>query len=541
MATTQLRAPVGKRIPAAHGNGRSAPSPAPEANPAPRSGRSLLARGTLLLAGTLVLVLGSAWGYRSWQFGAVHVSTDDAYLASDTVPITPQVAGNVARVLVTDNQRVRAGQLLVVLEDSTFRADVDQAEANLAVARAAADGSEAGVSLTSDTGSAQIEQASGGVAQAESAVSIARADVDRADAAVANARASVASASANVHGAEAGLEASLAGRSRAEKAVSGAQAQVATAEAAVQAAQANVDAAQANADRADKDEQRYQSLFKEQVVSAQSLESAIASAKVGRAQVESMEEQVRQAQATVEQKRADLEAAREAVRAADAAIAQSRAQVVAAKETVRAGQANVGQMLAQEAGARKAVIQAQARQAQAAGQLDQARTAPRQVAVSQAAYRTNRARILQARAALETARINLRRTRIYARCDGVVSRKTVQVGQQLAVGQPVMAILPTDDVWVVANFKETQTRNVHPGQRVEIEVDTFPGRRFSGRVDSIAAGTGATFALLPPDNATGNFTKVVQRVPVKILFDPRQNDLDRLRAGLSAIATVETR
>jgi membrane fusion protein, multidrug efflux system len=104
-----------------------------------------------------------------------------------------------------------------------------------------------------------------------------------------------------------------------------------------------------------------------------------------------------------------------------------------------------------------------------------------------------------------------------------------------------MAILPSQDVWVVANFKETQMKNVHPGQKVVIEADTLPGRRFTGHVESLAAGTGATFALLPPDNATGNFTKVVQRVPVKILFDPGQKDRDRLRAGLSVVATIETR
>jgi membrane fusion protein, multidrug efflux system len=114
------------------------------------------------------------------------------------------------------------------------------------------------------------------------------------------------------------------------------------------------------------------------------------------------------------------------------------------------------------------------------------------------------------------------------------------VGQQVAIGQPIMAVLPENDLWVVANFKETQMRHVRPGQRAELEVDTFSGRQFSGHVNSIAAGTGATFALLPPDNATGNFTKVVQRVPVKIVFDPGQAGMDRLRSGLSVVATIAT-
>src|SRR5262249_21514627 len=113
--------------------------------------------------------------------------------------------------------------------------------------------------------------------------------------------------------------------------------------------------------------------------------------------------------------------------------------------------------------------------------------------------------------------------------------------EEVQGGQALMAVIPRADPWVVANFKETQLKNVHPGQKVEVVVDTFPGHRFIGHVESLAAGTGATFALLPPDNATGNFTKVVQRVPVKILFDPKQKDVERLRAGLSVIATIETR
>jgi membrane fusion protein, multidrug efflux system len=519
------------------GNGTAAASfvrEEPPAKPPARSGKNAL----LAVGAALVLGVGIAWGVRAWQFGATHVATDDAYLTSDTVPITPRVAGNVAQVLVRDNQRVRAGQPLVILDDATFRADVDQAEANLAVAQATAEGSATNVGLTSATGKAQVEQASGGVTQAESAISVAQADVERARAGVANAQAAAAGAQANSRSAEAAVDASRAARRRAEKAVHAAEAQLTTAQAAAQAARANVAAAQANAERAGSDEARLQSLFRQDAISAQALDAAIAAAKAARAQVESEQGQVRQAEATVQERQADVEAAQEAVHAADAATTQSRAQVIAAQETVRASQANVRQVQAQQLAAQRSVGQAQARRTQAAGQFDQARTAPRQVAVSQAAYRTNRARILQARAALETARINLRRTRLSAPCDGIISRKSAEVGQQVAIGQPLMAILPSQDVWVVANFKETQMKNVHPGQKVEIEVDTFPGHRFTGHVESVAAGTGATFALLPPDNATGNFTKVVQRVPVKILFDAGQKELEHLRAGLSVVATI---
>jgi membrane fusion protein (multidrug efflux system) len=542
MATTKTRAPFDRDSRARHsGDALKAASAVREETPAQQPPKRARSKAPLLLVGALVIGAGLVWGVRAWRFGATHIATDDAYLTSDTAPITPQVAGNVARVLVRDNQRVRAGEPLVLLDDATFRADVDQARANLGVAQATAEGSATGVGLTSETGTAQIEQASGGVSQAESAVSMAQADVDRAEAGVASAQAASAGARANVRSAEAAREASQAARSRAEKAVHAAQAQLATSQAAVQAALADLVAARANAERASKDEARLQSLYQQDAISAQSLDAATAAAKAASAQVESVQEQVRQSQATVEQRQAELEAAQDAVRVADAAVAQSGAQVEAAQETARASQASVRQMLSQQVAAQRNVLQAQARRAQALGQLDQARTAPRQVAVSQAANKTDRARVLQAKAALETAQINLRRTRLYAPCDGVVSRKSVQVGQQVAIGQPLMAILPSQDVWVVANFKETQMKNVHPGQKVEIEVDTFPGRRFTGHVESLAAGTGATFALLPPDNATGNFTKVVQRVPVKILFDPGQKDRERLRAGLSVVATIETR
>src|SRR5579871_2181069 len=163
-------------------------------------------KALLLLVSTLVLGVGSVWGVRAWQFGATHVGTDDAYLTTDTVPITPQVAGNVAQVLVRDNERVRAGQLLVILDDATFRAAVDQAQANLRVAEATAEGAASSVGLTSETGNAQIEQACGGVTQAESTVSMAQADVARAQAGVANAQASTASSQANIQSAEAALE-----------------------------------------------------------------------------------------------------------------------------------------------------------------------------------------------------------------------------------------------------------------------------------------------------------------------------------------------
>jgi membrane fusion protein, multidrug efflux system len=124
---------------------------------------------------------------------------------------------------------------------------------------------------------------------------------------------------------------------------------------------------------------------------------------------------------------------------------------------------------------------------------------------------------------------------------GMISRKTVEVGQNVQPGQPLMAIIALDEVWVTANFKETQLQHMRPGQRATLKVDAVDGREFNGRVESIAAATGARFSLLPPENATGNFVKVVQRVPVKIVLDPGQDPEHVLRPGLSVEPTVYTK
>jgi membrane fusion protein, multidrug efflux system len=145
-----------------------------------------------------------------------------------------------------------------------------------------------------------------------------------------------------------------------------------------------------------------------------------------------------------------------------------------------------------------------------------------------------------AKAAVEQAKLNLSYAEVKAPVAGVVSRKTVERGQVVQPGQPLLALVPLDDVWVTANFKESQLKSIRPGQPVAIAVDAY-GRTFRGRVDSISAATGARFSLLPPENATGNYIKVVQRIPVKIVFEPGQDPEHLLRPGLSVIPTVLTR
>ena len=148
--------------------------------------------------------------------------------------------------------------------------------------------------------------------------------------------------------------------------------------------------------------------------------------------------------------------------------------------------------------------------------------------------------IKQKEAQLETDKLNLGYTKITAPSDGYVTKKAAESGNQVQAGQPLMAVVALDDIWIVANYKETQLKNVRSGQRVDIEVDTFPGTVFHGKVDSIMAGTGSVFSLFPPENALGNYVKVVQRVPVKIVLDKGADSRHVLRVGMSCIPSIIT-
>jgi membrane fusion protein (multidrug efflux system) len=151
------------------------------------------------------------------------------------------------------------------------------------------------------------------------------------------------------------------------------------------------------------------------------------------------------------------------------------------------------------------------------------------------------AALQQAQAALKLAEIDLANTVVRAAISGVVGNRQARVGRYVQPGVQLLAIVPLEDAYVVANFKETQLDRMRVGQRVEMEVDSYPGRTVSGRVNSLSPASGAQFALLPPDNATGNFTKVVQRIPVKIVIDPGSPLAGDLRPGMSVIARVDTR
>jgi membrane fusion protein (multidrug efflux system) len=190
---------------------------------------------------------------------------------------------------------------------------------------------------------------------------------------------------------------------------------------------------------------------------------------------------------------------------------------------------------AQLESARKRVAEAEAQVKVAIARLVDAKAAPERVGVSQAQAKTASADIQQLEAMVKQAELEVSYTKIYAPESGRVTRKTVEEGAYLQVGQARMAIVPSN-MWVIANFKETQLTYMRPGQPVDIRVDTYPHKIFKGHIDSIQAGAGARFSLLPPENATGNYVKVVQRIPVKIVFDESSDPNHLLAPGMSVVA-----
>jgi membrane fusion protein (multidrug efflux system) len=328
--------------------------------------------------------------------------------------------------------------------------------------------------------------------------------LDPADYAVAVAQAEAQLAVAQANTAESGVNVPLTGintRSQVDSSMSQtveSQAAVASALQAVNAARAKMTSANANlagkqADlvRAQKDLARFKDLVDKDEISRQDYDAAVAAEQSNTAGVDS-----------------------------------AKADAVAAQHTLEQSVAQLNQ-----AKARLVTAMVQERQSQ--------QVRPKQEQVSAARYKQAQAQVQQSEANLNQAKLNLGYAVIKASVDGVVSRKTAEPGMQVSPGQQIMALIPLDDVWVTANFKETQLRKMRTGQEVEIEVDTYgSSRKYKGHVDSLAAASGARFSLLPPENATGNYVKVVQRVPVKIVLNPGENREHLLLPGMSVTPTV---
>lgn len=238
---------------------------------------------------------------------------------------------------------------------------------------------------------------------------------------------------------------------------------------------------------------------------------------------------VRQAQATHANDVAEVARFKVLVDKDEVSREQYDAKVTAAK----ASQATVEANQAAASASLKAIDQAKAQAAQAQAREQQARqNAPRNIAIQRANIASRRADATRNKAEVDQALLNLQYTKITSPANGVVGKKSVEAGTRVSPGQELLAVVPLDDIWITANFKETQLRRMHPGQRVTVKVDAF-APKFEGYVESIAAASGARYSLLPPENATGNYVKVVQRIPVRIRLKEGENQDHRLRPGMS--------
>jgi membrane fusion protein (multidrug efflux system) len=357
------------------------------------------------------LVLG---GLMFWLYERVRETTDDAQITGDIVPVAPRISGTVQQVAVDDNQQVKKGDVLVLLDPRDYQVAIQRAEADLADAEAKAAAAKTGIPISSTTTSSNVAVAKANLAAAEKQV---------------------------------------------------------------QSAKARLTEAQSKHSLAASDLARFKILLAKDEISQQQYDTAASN------------EQTLQA----------------GVDAAEAAVATAESQV-----------------------------------AQAEAQLRGAETAPQQVVVTRSQAGAAAAEVQMKQAALEQAQLNLEYCTIRAAVDGVVTRKTVEPGQTVQPGQALMALVPLENIWVVANFKENQLHSMRVGQPASIHVDSF-NRDYKGHVQSIGAASAAMTSLLPPENATGNFVKVVQRIPVKITFDKGQDPNHLLRPGMSVEPTVLTK
>ena len=335
------------------------------------------------------------------------------------------------------------------------------------------------------------------VAQARAAVSMAEANLKAARSELPLAREETRAA---IDQARATLEGAVVAVRASESAVDEARARLESRRAAAAAMRADVTGAQSAQRQAGRELERFRQLLQSELVARRDFDAAEAAYETTSATVEATERRLAQAEREIQQAQAEL---------------ASRAH---------------------------AVDQAKQRVAEARAALARAESQLHQVAIKDAAATQAEARLRETQADLAFADLQLQYTEVRTPIDGVVSKRSVEVGQVVQMGQPLLAIVPLHDVWVLANFKETQVARIRPGMRAEVWVDGVPDRAFTGSVNSLSAGTGARFSLLPPENATGNWVKVVQRVPVKILLDAREfGNPHTLRAGMSVIVTIRVR
>jgi membrane fusion protein, multidrug efflux system len=337
---------------------------------------------------------------------------------------------------------------------------------------------------------AKLEQARAAVATAEATLRAARSEVPL----------SREGTRAQIDQARASLQVALVGVKSAESAVEEARARLEAKRAATDAMRADVSGAQSTHRQTARELERVRSLLKSDLVARREYDQAESAFETAGATVEALQRRMAQAEREVEQAEAELGNRVHSVDQARQRVAESRAALALAESQIH------------------------------------------QVSIKDAEASRAEARLREAQADLAVAELQLEYTQVRAATDGVVSKRSVELGQVVQMGQPLLAIVPLHEVWVVANFKETQLARLKPGMKAHVHVDGYPDKTYVGTLDSMSAGTGARFSLLPPENATGNWVKVVQRIPVRIHLDGEKvGNPHTLRAGMSVLVTIRVR
>jgi membrane fusion protein, multidrug efflux system len=462
---------------------------------------------------------------RWWQFAQAHETTDNATITGEIYAIGPRINGTISEVLVKENQQVETGQPLIELDARDQQSKVAAAAAALETAKRQAAAIQSNIQVANQNATASQTQARGGISNSSAGIASAQS-------ALVEAQSGVPIAADGVVQARSGITTATAVVAEAQSAIPAAQAALAEAQAGIPAAQSQIAQIDANLSKAKADYARYQSLQTAGAAPLQQLDIARASYQTLIAQRLAAVQGVQQAKSKVAQ-------AQEAIVAARAKLAQAQEGVAKAKSLLSQSQSALIQAKSRVGQAQEGVVKAKAQLTTSQGAVQQAQASTLQTDVNKSQYQAALATVAQSAVALKDAQLQLSYTTVVAPSSGKIGNKNVEVGQQIQAGTPLMAIV-ANQPWAIANFKETQLSKMHPGQKVEIAIDSFAKHPFIGRIESLSPASGAKFALLPPDNATGNFTKIVQRIPVKIVFDPDsiKGYESRVAPGMSATVTV---
>ena len=441
-------------------------------------------------------IIGLSW----WLYARQFSTTDDAFIEGNITLVSSKISARVAHLHVTENQYVKKGDLLIEFDAQEAEGEIAQAKAALQTAIAVKSKAIANVALTRMTSRADLTQANSNLQTARTSIEQTK---------------FASSAKQNV------IEQTQNQKNTAEASLRQVQAQIPATEAAIAQAAAQVNAAKNKYEVARLEHDRDKTLFDAGAVSRQKLDISGAELSETQAGLISAEKQVEIAKSRLDTLRRQVEV--EASR-----LNEAKVNIAVAENDYRRSVAEVG------------VVASQADES--AGRLEKAEDIPQsRVAVEQTEIEAAEAQIAQAQAAVNQAELQLGYTKIYAPQDGYISRKSIQEGQLAQPEQSLMTITQ-GGIWIVANFKETQLEKMQIGQSVDIFIDAYPSVTFRGKIESFQAGTGSRFSVLPAENASGNFVKVVQRIPVKITFDEIPDSKKYLLVpGMSVVPRVRIR